>query len=41
MRKYKVTLNGYKLGVIEADNYDKALVKAVYLYGMEVDLEEL
>ena len=41
MQKYKVTLNGFKLNVIEAESYDKALSIAVYLYGMEVALEEL
>lgn len=41
MKRYKVSLNGFKLNVIEAESYDKALKKAVYLYGMEIDIEEL
>lgn len=41
MYKYKVTLNGFKLNVIEAESYDKAFQKAVYLYGLEIDIEKL
>jgi len=41
MNTYKVTLNGYKLNIIQAVNYDKALQKAIYLYGLEVDIEKI
>ncbi len=41
MKKYKVTLNGFTLNVVEADSYDKALKIAIYLYGLEVDIEKI
>ena len=41
MQKYKITLNGFKIGVIEADSYEKALNRAVYLHGPSVDIEEI
>ena len=41
MRKYDVTLNGFKLNTIEAMNDKEAFEKAVYLYGLEVDIKEV
>ena len=39
MSKYNVILNGFKIGIVLADSEDKALLQAIYLYGMEVDVE--
>ena len=37
---YDVFLNGFKLTTIYANNEDKALKKAIKLYGLEVDIKE-
>jgi len=37
--KYNVILNGFKIGMVFATSDEKALQQAVYLYGMEVDVE--
>jgi hypothetical protein len=41
MIRYKVSLNGHRIGVIKADSEEEALKKAIYLYGMAVDVQEL
>lgn len=34
-------MNGYKINIIKAKDEEAALLKAVYLYGLEVDILEL
>ena len=41
MKRYKVTLNGFKLNVIEAKDEQQALEIASYLYGIEIDIKEI
>jgi hypothetical protein len=41
MPKFKITLDHYHLNTIQAPNYDRALKIAIYLYGLEVSIEEV
>ncbi len=41
MKTYDVTLKGFKLNTIKAKDDKAALEKAVYLYGLEVDIVEV
>ena len=34
-------MNGFRINVIEADSYNKALEQAAYLYGLTVDVEKI
>jgi len=39
--KYKILLNGFKVGVIDATSYEKAERQAIYLHGFDVMIENL
>ena len=38
--KFRVTINGFKIGIVYAKNLDLALHKAAYEYGLNCDVEE-
>jgi len=41
LKKFKVILNNYHINTLTAKSYDKAVATAVYLYGLEVSVEEI
>lgn len=40
-KSYRVSMHNMKLLVVEAVSYDKAVEQAVYLYGLEVSVDEI
>ena len=41
MKRFKISLHGTPLLVVEAYTYDLAVKQAVYLYGLEVSVDEI